>query len=471
MVQIRTTSRFVGNNFDGLTAWLCSNAWRLVGAGLVVLTFVFRKEAGIFASIRDDTAGKKDSVDGNKYYKADGVINKAAAKLNHDPNRIRFTQMWSSGHVGTRFLTGLLAAPGFYNKSLSCDYMAWNEYELPLMTKPLQTLSLYDFRAMMNSRELRATTIEKRNFERYILNKQRLVDGKIEKRIGWYGGTQIKKWNKEGNITALESYLRNERMTALRSVYERYNREGKSKEQLRHFIKVGHTAVFFDLSDYYKVLSSTSLEAESGKTAANIDVDFVRIRRNRVDVANSFVGDNNRKGPIEYNNRTEGIVTNPAMKTSLLRLSSLGGPLPDEIWWNWTIFQRYLWFADEVEARWKIFLEKHPNVRYFELAYSKPWGSNKFTPQLDPSDIDDLALNFLGIGRPLSPYINKISKQSHLSSKKSQTKPETESKEQQAIEYSRQAPWCLQYVGRSDNVRKDVIVAYEYPKLDCALSA
>jgi len=118
------------------------------------------------------------------------------------------------------------------------------------------------------------------------------------------------------------------------------------------------------------VLSSTSLRGDSSDT---LDVDFVRIVRNRIDVASSFLGDGARKGPVGYQHETSGIVTNPAMKTVLLRFSSVDGRiLPDELWWNWTIFQRYLWFSDEVEARWRVFLKKHPEVRYYEISYERP---------------------------------------------------------------------------------------------------
>ena len=65
--------------------------------------------------------------------------------------RVRFTQMWSTGHVGTQFLTGLLASPDFFDKNCTAGYITWNEYELPL-TKPSESiynLSLDEFKAMM----------------------------------------------------------------------------------------------------------------------------------------------------------------------------------------------------------------------------------------------------------------------------------------------------------------------------------
>jgi len=437
---------------------------------------------------------------------------------NNNPNRIRFTQMWSTGHVGTRYLTGLLAAPGYFEKdddttnpsSLSSplsNYMAWNERELPRITpkgSSLYGLSLYDFKAMMVHDNLPNNAKGRKHFRQFIPQRYK-IDGKLVTVDGWYGGLQVKDWNAEGNTAALKSYLVDQRMPALRSVYERYNNRN---EELTHFIKVGHTAVFSDLSDYYEVLSSTALRGDSSDT---LDVDFVRIVRNRIDVASSFLGDGARKGPVGYQHEPSGIVTNPAMKTALLRLASVdGGILPDELWWNWTIFQRYLWFSDEVEARWRVFLKKHPEVRYYEISYERPTpggsdpsgtttNTNTNTTidnlhqeeqqqqrplqplQLTPESIDDLALNFLGIGRPLSPYMERVRKKSHIKSghpKNSRpgtpNTPTKDEKEQQAIEYSRQAPWCLQYEGKTnknDTAGEEYNEYYEYPKLDCGLLA
>jgi hypothetical protein len=164
-------------------------------------------------------------------------------------------------------------------------------------------------------------------------------------------------------------------------------------------------------------------------------------------------------GPVEYSTKESGVVTNPAMKTALLRFSSLGGPLPDEIWKEWTIFQQYLWFCDEIEARWRTFLKKHPKVRHYELAYSDSSGGKQ---ELSSSAIDDLAQNFLEINRPLSPYLSRISKQSHFS-EYAKPKLTQKEREEQATEYSRQAPWCLQYEGESGE--------YEFGRLDCGIEA
>ena len=366
-----------------------------------------------------------------------------------DTNRIRFTQMWSTGHVGTRFLANLLQGPEFLDENFewkhSSDYIAWNEKELPYMKQteshdgskliwvPFSDMSLHDFKALMF---------------------------KAPEHLGWYSGTKIKRWNRKGDNDALRSYLKNERIPALRSVYQRYsNQFDHPEEKLNHFIKVGHTSIFFDLSDYYEILSSASIA--TGKT---IDVDFVRIRRSRIEVANSFVSDKSRRGPVESEMITNAVVTHPNMKTALLRFKSIGGPLPDMVYWNWTLFQKYLWFCDEIEARWRVFLKKYPEVRYYELNFMTS-KDNPHRQVLLPSSIDDLALNFLQIGFPLSSYTKETSHRSHITNDTKVLRMTREEMEEQAIEYSKQSPWCLQFEGSSTNTTQD------YPKLDCGLLA
>jgi hypothetical protein len=251
---------------------------------LVVLTIAFYNETDIGMTFED---GEKDAVK-----KSVGTV-----------KRIRFTQMWSTGHVGTKFLTGLLAAPAYYNKTYEPGYMVWNEAELPLLKPPqkivfgksIYDLSLYEFKAMMIKNSIPENVNGQNRFRRMGFKKGR---GRKKKDVVvddiWYGGLAVKKWNTDGNTAALRTYLEEKHVPALRSVYQRYNRGDPPRkhwppEKLNHFIKVGHTAIFFDLSDYYEVFSSASLDGET-----TVDIDFVRIRRNRIEVANSFVADKNR---------------------------------------------------------------------------------------------------------------------------------------------------------------------------------
>ena len=354
--------------------------------------------------------------------------------------------------MGTQFLSGLLAAPDFFDRNCTSGYLAWNEHELPFIPNdpgdPIYNLSLSEYRAMMAYDNLPNNKVGNSNFNRFVVKGSGT----------WYGGQKIKQWNTEGNAAALRDYLQEQSIPALRSVYQRFNnQDDKPDEKLTHFIKNGHTAIFYNLSDYYDALSSTSLDDHH---ETRIEVDFVRIRRHRLEVANSFVSEP-RLDPVAYGRKVNGIVTNPSMKTALLRFDSLGGPLPDQVYQNWTLFQKYLWFCDEVEARWRMFLKAHPEVKYYELDYT---AGDRGHQKLDPSSIDDLALNFLEIGHPLSPYIKHISTKSHKKSARKAMNLSQQQKIEQAAEYAMQAPWCLQYDGATQ-------ISSEYPRLDCGISA
>ena len=132
-------------------------------------------------------------------------------------------------------------------------------------------------------------------------------------------------------------------------------------------------------------------------------------------------------------------------------------------------------------------MNKHPDVVYYELAYSDAVSAASDNPDalksnpkpikqvLAPSDLDDMALNFLDLGTPLSPYMEMINTQSHLNTTHLNTTDlnTTVQIEQnraehilQAIEYSKQAPWCLQYEGKDIGINSDL-----YPKLDCGILA
>lgn len=328
----------------------------------------------------------------------------------------------------------------------------------------------------------------------------------------------IKKWSTEGNTTALEDYLRNERVPALWSVYDRYFGRGSGsrattttttpqqgqqqqrdqQQQQAHFVKVGHTSVFYHPAHWYDVLSSATMPSsffdsdsdsdngehededasQPGRRSGGIEVDFVRIHRNRIDTAHSFAASaGGRHGPVKYARKAQGLVTSPAMGGSLLGFSSIGGPLPETTWNGWTVFQQYLWYADEIEAKWKDFRARRPGARCHTLSYSH--GGDRQQPQrvLSAKSIDDLALNFLGLGTRLSPYMKTTSKQSHLGSQKTAARERTRAENtRQAIEYSKQAPWCIQYEGTDTNGNGNGTTRYyghsnQYPKIDCGISA
>jgi len=381
--------------------------------------------------------------------------------------RLRFTQFWSTGHVGTRYIAGLLAAPDYFEETEEgqSPRLVWGEYELPSMSVELEAspelrgMSLRTFKNMMISWDAPGNREGSSLFQKHV----RYDDDH------WYGGVKIKEWNERGNRWILRGYQENERLLALRSVAERY-RDSNGTPRVTHFVKVGHTSVFFDLEDYYDVYSGSKATWTDPELTVEIDMDFVRLRRRRVDVAMSFAANWTRADPVETGNQIRNICTHPAMKTATLRLASVDdGIIPDDLWESWTIFQQYLWFADEIEARWMIFRNRHPNVPVFDLGYVD--GS------LPDKALDDLAVDFLGYPEPITPYLTEIERKSHRVEK---TKGESsvaapphdlteEEQIRQAIEYAKEAPWCLQYEGSTVTI--DDLDPLLTRQLDCSPEA
>lgn len=101
-------------------------------------------------------------------------------------------------------------------------------------------------------------------------------------------GQWVKDWNFEGSRHRLRCYLPEERLPSLTSVFQRYS------GHLIHAVKLGHTSIFYDLEDYYETFLS-----------GNMRVNFIRIQRNRIHDANSFVAQSRRTLRGHQNSFTE----------------------------------------------------------------------------------------------------------------------------------------------------------------------
>jgi len=104
---------------------------------------------------------------------------------------------------------------------------------------------------------------------------------------------------------------------------------------------------------------------------------FVRIRRNRYSIANSFVNSGNgMETPCvtDHNNMSRpGCGLCPRSKENL---ESVNLPTEsDEVWDSFTPFQRFLWYADEMEHRWYTLLRQFENEEdrrpeFYEMTWS-----------------------------------------------------------------------------------------------------
>jgi len=107
------------------------------------------------------------------------------------------------------------------------------------------------------------------------------------------------------------------------------------------------------------------------------DVAFVKIRRNRYDIAHSFASHFNHSCIHPDSERPHPAV---ALCPRSSEVESGAGPvnLPvvDEVWDSFTPLQRFLWYADEVEHRWHTLRQRaYPDASrplFFEVTWSDP---------------------------------------------------------------------------------------------------
>ena len=110
-------------------------------------------------------------------------------------------------------------------------------------------------------------------------------------------------------------------------------------------------------------------------------VTFVKVRRNRYAIANSFASRfitpcltspqskwPNRK--ITEHKKLHPKLTICPRSDELIGVMNL--PVPDEIWDRMTPFQRFLWYADEMEHRWHTLISRHNSsgTSYHEINWS-----------------------------------------------------------------------------------------------------
>ena len=115
------------------------------------------------------------------------------------------------------------------------------------------------------------------------------------------------------------------------------------------------------------------------------DTHFIRLRRARKETARSFTLSGLKVNPIQQFspvNKSNCVlqVLKPGKRRGHLNFYALCPlerpedvvlkPPSVEVWRNFSFYQRALWFIDEVEARWTLFLEKNKGVRYSEFSWS-----------------------------------------------------------------------------------------------------
>ena len=151
---------------------------------------------------------------------------------------------------------------------------------------------------------------------------------------------------------------------------------------------------------------------------------FIRLRRPRIETARSFTlncqyGTNDPmeqfepvraktcwfQVPCKKKHQTNAFTLCPLERSEDVVLT----PPSVEVWVNLTYFQRALWYVDELEARWNLFLEANPSAKFIELA----WSSGKPEVHGSMKEVHKSVADVLG----LLPSVESHAVKQHVKSK------------------------------------------------------
>jgi len=352
------------------------------------------------------------------------------------PPRPTFVRFYSPGHCGTRFLTEIfmtkavastLPSSRHHHSQLPTSQVAaqhratslyWNEDSLYLgQYARAANLSLSQYQQHIGSnRFLPTIPMVDLDIDTTCLHRfDRKCHARVEPERVFKDDlrrVQLKGWNRYGNSTELEHYLVDNRIPKLSNIVQYFG----PRDGLSQLVQFGHTHIFFDLTTYNMALSR------------EFKVKWVRIRRRRTNVARSFAQDNGGKRPDPCLSE-KGVVVCPWDETSILKPNRM-------VWDGWTVFQQHLWFVDEVEARWRMFLENQKGGRHLKVYVLR---FQEDTDTISPADVDELASEFMNVDSPRE-VMKRMPHLSHISGDKMD---ETEM-EAEALQYAQEAPWCQQ---------------------------
>jgi len=174
-------------------------------------------------------------------------------------------------------------------------------------------------------------------------------------------GAEVRKFDCGFTIDTVLPFLReNARNFALR--------DGMSDVQQATYVDMGH---FHNRGRILECLADQLKE----------QVMFVRIRRNRYAIAKSFANisitpcvtslHNDQLTPLSHKKRVHPSIA--VCPRSDEGTGPVNLPVSDEVWDDMTPFQRFLWYADEMEHRWHSLKSKYNNGQtYREITWTKP---------------------------------------------------------------------------------------------------
>ena len=130
------------------------------------------------------------------------------------------------------------------------------------------------------------------------------------------------------------------------------------------------TRVYIDVGHFHNRGRTIECLAE----ALQQDVAFVRVRRNRYKIATSFIRTETKRGPLVTPcMRAHKVYPHPIHSTCPFDNAGDTNLMTDrETWKSLTPFQKFLWYADEMEHRWHTLQRDYPQATFFEITWEEP---------------------------------------------------------------------------------------------------
>lgn len=222
-----------------------------------------------------------------------------------------------------------------------------------------------------------------KSFSEIFITHEMEADKQKVKTISWYG---------DYCATALD-YVINEKLPKMTSVLD------ATKKNI--YFQSGHQVILGLVPALIQILGDSA--------------KFIRLRRNKLDVAYSYA--QKAGGPC-----TARCIFCLCPLDSATKLAVTG-----DIWEQFSVYQKYLWFVDEVEAQWQSLLLEYPDINRVELDWNKT---------LTPEHFTTIA-HFAGLTAATPKGQEKVSKSNQHLTAAAKSHKNVTWMEEQSVEYAR----------------------------------
>ncbi len=143
------------------------------------------------------------------------------------------------------------------------------------------------------------------------------------------------------NTTLVRDYVKNEKIPAMLKMMNKNNKN--------IYVDTGHQVSTGLLEHLIELLGDK--------------IFVVYVERNRMRTAASFAGALNNRDPCKYDDNKKRFRYCPFQQASLVKVES------KDLWNGMNSFQKFLWWSQEIEARWEWIKDTHPQIDYIEIKY------------------------------------------------------------------------------------------------------